>query len=190
METAGAILSLNVNRSLELRLRGGASNVQTSGIQTVTLDPEIAAILGVSQGTAVVRHMNIVPDVSAQLFKTMRLATASLEFIESVTPGNGLYLTSRRTGISGYYDYTGIRRWTFSAGAGRDTLSTLGILLGQYTSTTARIGVDRVLTDGFHATAYTEFRHYDVSEASFLRNSYRINIGLAWSPSERPLRLW
>ncbi len=190
VQTGGAIFSYTLSRGLELRLRGGGSQVQTSGIQVVTLDPVIAAILGVSQGTVIVRRTNIVPDISAQLVKTMKLATASAQFVESVTPGNGLYLTSRHTAISGYYDYTGIRRWTFSLGAGRDTLSTLGILIGQYTSTTARIGVDRVLTAGFQATAYTEYRHYDVSQVAFLRNAYRINLGIAWSPSERPLKLW
>ena len=190
VQTGGAIISYSIARGLELRLRGGGSNVQTSGVQTIMLDPVIAAILGVSQGSIIVRRTNIVPDISAQLFKNMKLGTASLQFIESVTPGNGLYLTSRHVSMSGYYDYTGIRRWTFSAGAGRDTLSTLGILLGQYTSTTARIGVDRTLSAGFQATAYSEYRHYDVSEVRFLRNAYRINLGLAWSPSERPLKLW
>ncbi len=190
VQTGGMIVSYVLSRGLELRLRGGGSNVKTSGIQTITLDPVIAAILGVTQGTTVIRRTNIIPDISAQLFKTMKNGTASLQYVESVTPGNGLYLTSRHTSISGYYDYTGIRRWTFSAGAGQDTLSTLGILLGRFTSTTARLGVDRLLGGGFQATAYSEYRHFDVSEVAFLRNAYRINLGLAWSPSERPLKLW
>ncbi len=190
VETGGLIFSYTIAKGLELRLRGGASYVQTSGIQTITIDPVIAAILGYSTGTAVVRSSQIVPDISAQISKTHKLGTASAEFIESVTPGNGLYLTSRHVGFSAHYDYTGIRRWTFSIGGSRDTLSTLGILIGEFTSNDARAGVSRVLAKGFQATAFVEYRHYDVSEASFLRNSYRLQVGFAWTPSDRPLRLW
>ena len=190
VESGGMIISYTLAKGLELRLRGGGSYVSTIGIETIQLSPIIAAILGVSQGTTVVRNTNIIPDISAQLFKTYKLGTASVQFVESVTPGNGLYLTSRHTAISGYYDYTGIRRWTFSIGAGRDTLSTLGLLIGQYTSTTARGGVTRLLAKGFQLNGFVEYRHYDISEVAFLRNAYRINIGFAWSPSERPLKLW
>ncbi len=190
VETAGAIFSRTLARGLEFRLRGGASYVQTSGIETITIDPVIAAILGYNQGTIVIRRNNVVPDLSVQLAKTFRRGTASAEYVESVTPGNGLYLTSRHNGISAHYDYTGLRHWDFSAGFSRDTLSTLGILIGQYTSNDARIGFGRVLGKGLQATGSAEYRHYDVSEANFLHNSYRIMFGIAWTPSASPLRLW
>jgi hypothetical protein len=92
--------------------------------------------------------------------------------------------------MSGYYNYTGVRRWNFSLGGARDTLSTLGILLGRYTSTTARAGVSRSLGKGFQANGYSEYRHYEISEADFLRNTYRITLGIAWTPNEMPIKLW
>ena len=190
VQTGGGIFSYSLSRTLELRLRGGVSHVTTNGIETIAIDPVIAAILGYSTGRVVVLRSNVVPDASAQVYKTFKRATASVEFVESVTPGNGLYLTSRHAGFSGHYDYTGLRKWTLSVGAGRDTLSTLGVLVGAYTSDTARLGVSRMLTHGFQANAYGEFRRYNVSEANFLRNAYRLNIGFAWTPSDLPLKLW
>lgn len=190
VETAGGIFSRTLAKGLELRMRAGVSYVQTSGIETITIDPVIAAILGYNQGTIVIRRSNLVPDLSAQLSKTFRRGTASAEYVESVTPGNGLYLTSRHNGITAHYDYTGLRRWTFSAGFSRDTLSTLGILIGQYTSNDVRAAIGRVLGKGLQATGSAEYRHYDVSEANFLHSSYRFMFGIAWTPSARPLKLW
>jgi hypothetical protein len=190
VNTAGMILSYSLSKRLQFRFRGGGSRVVTNGTQVILLDPVIAAILGYTQGVIAIHRMNYIPDISAQLFSQYKVGTASLEFIESITPGNGLFLTSRRTSISGHYDYTGIRRWTFTAGGSYDDLITLGVLVGEYRSYSARLAATRVLHAGFQATLSGEYRRFDISDASFLRNSYRVSLGVAWSPSERPLKLW
>jgi hypothetical protein len=190
VNTEGMTLSYQLTRNFELRLRGGESKVYTQGIQVITLDPIIAAILGITQGTIAVQHTNYVPDVTVQLFSRFKVGTASLEYLQSVSPGNGLFLTSRRTSASGHYDYTGVRRWTFTLGGGYDDLITLGLLTGEYRSLTARTAVTRTLRSGFQGTASIEFRHYDLTGAAFLRNSYRVTLGVAWAPGERPLKLW
>ena len=187
LQTLGAIYSYSLTKTAQLRVRLGGSRVETTGIETIVLDPVIAAILGYNTGSVTVFRNNYVPDISVQLFQTYRTATGSVEYLGAVSPGNGLILTSRRNTISGHVDYNGIRRWTFSAGASHDTLSTLGVLAGKFTSNDLRAGFNRVLGKGFQSTNYAEFRHYDITGASFLRNSYRISVGIAWTPSERPL---
>ncbi len=190
INTVGLLYSYELTRSLQFRVRGGGSQVVTDGIETVTIDPTIAALLGYSVGTIAVHRSNYVPDLTAQLFKAYRIGTASVEFTDGVTPGNGIFLTSRHESFSGHYDYIGLRRWTFQAGASRDTLTTLGVLVGQYTSYVADLGGVRTLTKGLQATLRAEYRHFDISGAPFLRNSYRINLGIAWSPGEQPLKLF
>ena len=187
--TVGAEFSDQFTKSLQLRLRVGGSRVVTVGTQTIILDPVIAALLGETSGAFAIHRTNYVPDLTAQLTKAFRFGTASLEFLENVTPGNGVVLTSRHILASGHYAYTGIRRWSFSASASRDVLSTLGVLIGSYSSYIGHVGVGRTITRGFQANLVGEYRHYDLSQVSFLRNAYRVSLGFTWSPGERPVKL-
>jgi hypothetical protein len=190
INTVGLLYSYELTKSLQFRVRGGGSQVVTNGLETITIDPTIAALLGYSEGQIAVHRSNYVPDLTAQLFKAYRVGTASIEFTDGVTPGNGLFLTSRHAEVSGHYDYIGLRRWTLQIGASRDTLSTLGVLVGQYTSYIADAGVVRTLAKGFQANLRGEYRHFDIAGAPFLRNSYRINLGIAWTPGEQPVKLF
>ena len=190
INTVGLLYSFELTRSLQFRVRGGGSQVVTNGLEVVTIDPTIAALLGYGQGQIAVHRSNYVPDLTVQLFKAYKIGTASIEFTDGVTPGNGLFLTSRHESVSGHYDYVGLRRWTLQVGGSRDTLTTLGVLVGQYTSYILDAGVVRTLTKGLQANLRAEYRHFDISGAPFLRNSYRINLGLAWSPGEQPLKLF
>jgi hypothetical protein len=190
VQTGGIIYSYAFSRNLELRLRAGGSRVESQGTQTVLLDPVIAAILGQTQGVIAIHRINYLPDISAQLWKKMRRGYMSVEYLKTVTPGNGLYLTSRRDTYAFNYDYTGLKRYTFSGGFNRDTLNSLGISIGSYASNNVHGGVTRVLGRGFQASLRAEYRHYDITDANFLRNSYRISAGVVWTPDERPLKLW
>jgi hypothetical protein len=186
--TAGAEYSQELTKSLQLRLRVGGSRVVTIGTQTIVLDPVIAAILGETSGEIAIHRTNYVPDLTAQFAKQFKVGTASLEFIENVTPGNGLVLTSRHTLYSGHYDYSGLRRWTISIAASRDQLNTLGILIGTYASYIGHAGIARTITRGFQANLFGEYRHYDLSQVAFLRNAYRVGLGFTWTPGERPIK--
>ena len=186
--TVGLEFSDQFTKAWQLRLRVGGSRVSTLGTQTIPLDPTIAAILGETTGEVTIRRTNYIPDLTAQLAKAYRVGSASLEFLESVNPGNGLMLTSRHVLISGHYDYNGLRRWTLSAGASRDVLDTLGVSIGNYTSYIAHVGVGRTIARGFQANLVAEYRHYDLADVAFLRNAYRISLGFTWSPGERPVR--
>ena len=190
INTLGLIFSHSISRTLEFRSRIGGSRAETRGIQVITLDPVIAAILGTPTGAVAIYARNYLADVSAQLSKQMKRGGASISYAHGVSPGNGLYLTSKRDTIGAYYDYTGIKRYTFSAGATRDSLSSLGLGLGKYTSFIVSGGVARVLGKGFQADLHADYRHYDVSGAPFLQNAYRVSVGVEWTPSEKPLNIW
>ena len=186
--TLGLEFSDELTKTLQLRLRVGGSRVFTIGTETIVLDPVIAAILGESSGLVAIHRTNYEPDLTAQLAKSLRTGTASLEFIENVSSGNGLILTSRHVLAAGHYNYNGIRRWAISISASRDVLNTLGVMIGAYSSYIGSVSVGRTLSHGFQANLSGEYRHFDLSEVSFLRNAYRFNLGLTWSPSERPVK--
>ncbi len=190
IHTAGLNYSLALTRNLELKLRGGVSRVETLGLLRVAIDPVIAAILGQSFGIQKIYSQTLIPDLSADLTQKFRRGGLSLQYIRGVTPGNGLYLTSQREGIYGTLDYTGFRVWTVGIGGGRDTLSSLGQTLGQFRSYVGRATMGRRLGRVFTGTTAFEFRRYNIDGTNFLRNQFRVTVGLTFNPGERPLSIW
>jgi hypothetical protein len=186
--TLGLEFSDELSKRVQLRLRVGGSHVFTIGTETIVLDPVIAAILGENSGLVAIHRTNYEPDLTAQLTRKFRTGTASVEFIENVSSGNGLILTSRHVTASGHYDYSGLRRWAISISAARDSLDTLGVSVGNYLSYLGSVSIGRTLSHGFQANLSGQYRHFDLSEVSFLRNAYRFSLGLTWTPGERPLK--
>ncbi len=190
VHTVGLDYSMALNRTLELRLRVGASRVETLGLITVEVDPVIAAILGQTIGIQTIYRVNFVPDFSGQLTKQVRNGSATLEYSRGVTPGNGLYLTSQRDSAGAHAEYNGIHRYAIAFGAGRDALTSLGTALGHYTSYYGRAGVVRNLKKSVQTDGHVEFRRYSIDSSRFQRNQVRVSIGFTFSPSERPLSVW
>ncbi len=190
VHTVGINYSLAITRRTEFRLRAGVSRTETLGLITVQIDPVIAAILGQSYGVQTIYRLNYAPDVSAQVTREFKEGRTTLEYTRGVTPGNGVYLTSTRESASIRADYSGIRRYALSIGGGRDTLSSLGISLGQYSSYYGRGGVVRPLSKSIQGDAHLEYRAFSIEKSKFSRNQLRVSVGLTFSPSERPLNVW
>ncbi|MDQ6701335.1 MAG: hypothetical protein M3Z36_14235 [Acidobacteriota bacterium] len=190
VNTIGVNYSLAINRRMEFRLRAGASRAETLGLITVQVDPVIAAILGQAYGVQTIYRVNYAPDVSAQITREFKDGKTSIEYTRGVTPGNGVFLTSTRESASIRADYSGIHRYALSFGGGRDTMSSLGVALGRYSSYYGRGGVVRNLAKSVQGDAHLEYRTYKIESSKFNRNQLRVSIGLTFSPSERPLSIW
>ena len=190
VHTIGVNYSLAINRRLEFRLRAGASRAETLGLITVQVDPVIAAILGQAYGVQTIYRINYAPDVSAQITREFKDGRTTAEYTRGVTPGNGVFLTSTRESGSIHAEYSGIHRYALSLGGGRDTLDSLGVALGQYSSYYGRGGVVRHLAKSVQGDAHLEYRTYKIENSKFNRNQLRVSLGLTFSPSERPLSIW
>ncbi len=191
INTAGASVSYAVNRSTEIRVRGGFSHVQTAGLVQFNLDPLVAALLGQAFGVVAVDRTNIIPDASVQILRRFRNGAAGAEVLVGVSPGNGLYLTSKRVLYNGHIDYNGFRKYAMSVGVTREQLGSLGVALGNYDAYGLNVGASRDLTYNLHSNARFEYRRYNYdSQNAFLRNPFKISLGIAWSPGDRPLTVW
>src|SRR5207237_3166706 len=105
-------------------------------------------------------------------------------------PGNGVYLTSRSKTGSASYGYSVIRKWNLGASMSYATLGSLSQNLAQYSSYTAGAGATYTLTGALHLVSRYDYRHYDLDQTSFRRNSYRVTFGFGFSPGDVPLTLW
>jgi hypothetical protein len=124
------------------------------------------------------------------LIRKFKSAQITLAYTLGVTPGNGVYLTSRQSNGSGTFSYTGVRKWSFSVGGNYTTLSTIGQGIAPYSQKSGSVGATYDLMKSLHATARFDLRDQAVDIAGYLRSSYRASVGLSFSPGNIPLSLW
>jgi hypothetical protein len=189
INTFGLIASYAINRTTQIRFRGGLSRVYSLGEQTVEINPLIAALLGVSTGIIDSTQIYKTTDFSAQFVKDFRgRATASLAYARGISPGNGVYQTSQQESISGILTVRVFRTYSLQAGLGRDTLESVAQNLGKYQSEYARVSLNRTYRRGIGLSLAAEYRYFDVATLGAVRNQLRITSGFTWSPGMG--RLW
>jgi len=91
----GLLYARRLGRSWELQLQVGAGRVESLALQSVAVDPAIAAITGQTSGILAAYHLNYVPDATAGLTKAFRRSSLSFRYSRSVSAGNGAYLASQ-----------------------------------------------------------------------------------------------
>ncbi|MGP8246073.1 MAG: hypothetical protein ACLQVN_16335 [Bryobacteraceae bacterium] len=180
-------------QTLELTLYGGFFRLETEGVQDVSIDPAIAALLGISSTQLSVNYsVHYVPNASGRLSQTFKKGVMYLAGGRTVTPGNGLFLTSEMTNITAGYTYTGIRRWSFNALAARNNGRSVGnIINGDYRDTTGTVSISRDLTRAVHVVAGGSVHQYGSNDfAQYNRRIYDVRIGLQFAPGNVPLHIF
>jgi hypothetical protein len=187
---AGAALAARLNRSLEMAVEAGGARVETLYQATVAIDPVIAAITGQSQGIQATYSVRYVPTGRFRLTKQMQKATATVGYSQGVTPGNGVYLTSREESATGSLSLKGTRHWYFTASGGYYRLSALAQSLGVYEGSGGGIGITRDIARNVQWSFRVDARHYTTNHQDFHRTDLNASMGFYWSPGEVPLTLW
>jgi hypothetical protein len=190
INSVGLNYSTQFTRHLQLSARIGGARVQSLSLAEVPIDPVVAALLGETVGIQVAHQLSYVPDIMARLTDTFRRSTLGVSYINGVSPGNGVYLSSRSQSETVSYSYTGVRHWNFGASAAYSRMDALVQTLGAYTSYGGGIGVTRDLGKGLHTVLRLDTRHYDIPNNQFLHTEYRATLGLTFSPGDVPLVLW
>lgn len=179
-----------LSRLWTFSLQGGAYQVSTVGVQSVALSPSVAAILGVPNVTETFSAHDWLPAGEARLNRKFKQANLSFVYARTMAPGNGVYLTSRSQSGTGAYSYTGLKNFAFTIGGGYWTLSSVGQGLKPYQTFTGSTSLTYNLTHSLHAVARYDLRQQEITIAGFRATSYRLTLGLAFSPGAVPLSLW
>lgn len=189
----GAVFSYStrLSRWVEFSGYGGVMRVESKFIQSVPVDPAITALLGITSGTQLTYHVNYLPSVRARLSRAFQKGVAYAEGTRTVTPGNGLFLTSSRTTAAAGYTYTGIRHWSFDIQAGYDQSKSLMNFVGEYRDYRGGFQLSHQITGAFHAIVGVTARQYDSSSfANYNRLIYDARVGFGFSPGDVPVRIW
>ena len=177
-------------RRWTLRILGGGAQVEAEGLQTVALDPLVASILGVSTTVQTFYQRTIIPSVSGGLSRKFKSSNLGFSYSQGISPGNGVYLTSRQQMGGASFSYTGIRKTSLTAEGNYSSFSSLGQSLAPYRYFGGGGSVSYAMSHALHLTARYESRHQEIDLSTFQKNSYRMSFGIAFSPGDIPLSIW
>ena len=180
-----------LSRSWEFTGDAGVVRVENRFERMVPLDPVVAQLLGYSQGTQLVYSIDYVPAFSGRLSRTFRRGIFWVSGARTLTPGNGLFLTSKTANATTGYTYTGLRRWSFTAQAMYNRGSSMGNVLGTYADLSGGLSLSRQIVKSLHIVAGGDARRYQSPNFTlYNRTVYDAHIGLGFAPGAIPLRLW
>jgi hypothetical protein len=66
----------------------------------------------------------------------------------------------------------------------------IGQFGGTYRQAMGGAALSRTLSRSLYLVARYDVRHQDIAFSNFLRTSYRVSVGLSFSPGDIPLTLW
>jgi hypothetical protein len=168
-------------------LQAGVFRSAVQGVQRTTLDPAIAALLGVNSVPTIFYKENTLPLTEARLQRQFRRALASAFYTRTVMPGNGLFLTSRQEFYGASYSFTGLRRWSITLEASASRMDALAQTLQALNQRGGGATVTYRLASGLNLTATYLRRRQDLTGTEFRRDGSRVAIGLSFSPGEIPI---
>ena len=190
LNTATFDYNVAIGRRWQFGSQFGATMVHSLGLQQVTVDPAIAAIVGQTTVTEQFNRTVAIPYFSLRVLRRFEEHQVSAYGSSGVSPGDGVYLTSRQT-VGGFsYSYSGVRRLTVGANAAYSELSTLGQSLGLYRNYQGGLGATFKLINSTHLEFRYDYRHYTTQNDVFKKDSQRVSLGLAFAPGEKPLPIW
>jgi hypothetical protein len=183
--------AVRLTRRLEFSGYAGVARAESKFVQSVPVDPIITQLFGITSTTAVVYSLNYLPEINARISYVFQKGVLYVGGGHTVTPGNGLFLTTYLTRFTGGYTYTGIRRWSFSAQGEYDRGDSVANVTGIYGDYGGGLSVSRSLTRYVHSVfSATALRYFSPAFSAYNRPVYNLSVGFGISPGDVPVRVW
>lgn len=183
--------AIRLTRSVEFAATGGAIRYETKSIQSVPVDPAIAILIGITNTNQLAYTRAWAGSGQVRLSYAMRRGVVYVSGGRSVTPGNGLFLTSTSNSVAGGYTYTALRKWSASANASYNRSSSLTNLIGAYGNYAMSLSLSRQIARATHGVLSFNARKYESPDFNNYNTwSYSVQLGLGFTPGDIPMRLW
>jgi len=190
IDGAELFFNTSIGRRWTFSAKAGAFIAQVVGIQQVSLDPVIAALLGTNFSERAFSAQSIYPSGNFSLSGRFKRSSISFHYSQGITPGNGIYLTSQQKDGGASLAYSGVRNWSFGLTGGYSRLNGLGQGLQPYSTINGGANATYRITRGLHALLRFDARDQQIDVVGYKHTGYRASIGLAFSPGDLPLSLW
>jgi hypothetical protein len=200
IQTADLDASVRLSRWTEFSIFAGASRVQSSFEQTVPIDPAILAILcppneiaacPLTAGTVINNNTFWGPSFGIRYSRSFRRGVAYANAGETITPGNGLFLTSRAQTAGAGYGYSGLRKWSLSIGVSYVKALSLGNVQGGYGQVAGSYGMSRQIVGQLSfLSSFSATQYQSNSFSLYNRLIYSASVGLGFSSKSIPVRFF
>jgi hypothetical protein len=183
--------AIKLSPSVEVSGFGGVTRMETKFVQSVPISPVLAVLIGLRSASIINHSIFTHPSYNMRLSKTFPRGVAYLGSSYSITPGNGLFLTSTALAGTAGYSYTALKGWGFGVNGGYTRATSITNVIGEYASMTGGISAAHQLSHFLHVTCNALTAKYSSSGfAGYNQFTYSVNLGLAFSPGDVPLRVW
>jgi len=190
LETATLGYSIGLTRDWDLSTLAGGVRADTLGLTEVPIDPAIAALIGENFAVVTFSNVRYLPVAEVRLIRRFKAGSLTFDYSSTVTPGDGLYLTSRQTSGAVNYSYIASRNLRARVNAGYNQLSALGQALGKYSSLQGGFQLLYKLTADTYLDVRYDYRHYSTGDAILENESNRVSLGVAFSLGETSPVTW
>lgn len=181
--------SLRLGKISELDLLAGAGLLRSSGVRAVTLDPEIARLLGISRGAEIFRLHTWAPHLAAAWLQDVGSAELRVELARLVSDGGGLTGLARQNLGTVTLAPARARHWRPSAIVEVRTFRSLDTLLYNSTSALAGASLTRRIGPRTEALLRYQYAFYNF-QTGLLRDfgRHQIAVGVMYYFHDRPDR--
>ncbi len=187
----GVFFARQIGRNWEFNVRAGAMNVETLGQRQVQIDPAIAAIIGVSSGSEVFYRNTILGSGSVALTRASRQGSLSFLASRSISPGNGLILTSQMDIATARYNRRLSRKLNADFGYTYSRLRGIGLINGNFSTHMGSAGLGWQVGRYTQLTARYDRRNTQTNSFStYNLNGNRVSFGVVFTPADIPVSLW
>jgi hypothetical protein len=190
IDTGEGFVGTKLGSRWALVVRGGVFHAEVKGLQTVALNPVVAALLGTTASIQAFYRSNIYPSGQVSLTRTFKQANLAFSYGQTVTPGNGVYLTSKTQNGNASYSYTGIRKVNLSLSGGYSNLASIGQDIQPYRGGNGGGGITYTMPYNLHLVGRYDYRYQAIESLIYKHTGYRATLGITYSPGKVPLSLW
>ena len=188
--TFGGMISYALDRSTQVRLRTGITQIETQSLTLVNFPAGLVAILGQAGGIAVAYNKSSLQDISAEFSHDFgRQKAARVSYARGVAPGNGVLLTSTHEALSGSFSTKLFRKYSANASVLDDKVIALekGANI-PFTNLGVQFGLSRPHSHGMVSNYSVDWRSFTTLGSTVPQTQLRFSTGVSWSPGEG--KLW
>jgi hypothetical protein len=188
--SAGLSYSVSLSRSMQISVRAGLSQTESITETPVQVPPIVALLTGSPFGLIDAYTKQQSTDISVRVMKDFgRNLTGSIAFVNGISPGNGIILTSNQQIISAGLSTKLFRRYTVQVSAVSQALTSVAqTASGSYRADLAQISIGRSYRGGLSVNASASYGYYGTTSAYIRPYEIHLSSGVSWSPPN--LKIW
>jgi len=200
IHSAAATLSARFSRWTELSVFAGAAVVNSSFEEVIPISPAILDILcpptlvstcPLTNSVAINNNTLWAPNFGIRISRSFERGALYASAGESITPGNGLFLTSRAETASVGYGYSGLRKWGLNAGLSYYRALSLGNIQGNYGQVSGSLNASRqIISHMSFVLSFSATQYQSGSFTDYNRLIYTASVGLGYSSKNIPVRFF